>query len=172
MNNILIRIISVSIFLISAYKWGDWKNWKKYYPTMVFFGMGDLIYATVFYDKPLWDFPTNFLVSPLDELLLIFGCFFPTTLTFLSHYPKKAFSQIAYNSMWIGIYMSLELINIILGTIEYYRGWNIGWSLLHNTIQFPLIALHHKNPILTWVIALIFLVVIMKIFKIPIIVNS
>ena len=139
---------------------------------MTFVGMCDLIYLTVFNDKPLWDFPTNFLVSSLDELLLIFGVFFPTTLsTFLSHYPKKTFSQIFYNSMWIGIYMSLELINLKLGTIEYYNGWNIWWSLSHNTIQFPLIALHHKNPILAWIIGVIYLVIIMKIFNIPFIVN-
>ena len=171
MNYILIRIISVSLFLISAYKWGDLKNWKKYYLTMTFVGMCDLIYITVFNDKPLWDFPTNFLVSPLDELLLIFGVLFPTTLVFLSHYPKKLFSQIVYNSMWIGIYMSLEFINLKLGTIEYYNGWNFWWSLLHNTIQFPLIALHHKNPILAWIIGVIYLVVTMKIFNVPFIVN-
>ena len=72
MNYIFIRVLSVSLFLASAYKWGNRKDWKKYYSTMSFFGMGDLIYVTVFNDKPLWDFPTNFLVSPLDELLLIF----------------------------------------------------------------------------------------------------
>ncbi|WP_282433014.1 CBO0543 family protein [Desulfosporosinus sp. Sb-LF] len=168
----LIRIVSVSMFLVSAYKWGDRKNWKKYYPTMCFFGMADLIYVTVFNDKPLWDFPTNFLANSLDELLLIFGCFFPTTLVFLSHYPKKLFSQIAYNSMWIGIYISLELVNLMLGTVKYYNGWNIWWSLLHNTIQFPLIALHHRNPILAWTIALIYLVVTMKILNVPFIVSQ
>jgi hypothetical protein len=167
MNYILIRLISVSTFLVIAYKWGDWKNWKKYYPTMTFFGMADLIYVTVFNNKPLWDFPTNLLVSSLDELLLIFGCFFPTTLVFLSRYPTKLYNQIVYNSMWIGIYTSLEVINLKLGTVEYFNGWNIWWSLLHNTIQFPLIALHHKNPILTWIIALIYLVVCMKIFNVP-----
>jgi hypothetical protein len=172
MKYIFIRIMSVSMFLASVYKWGDWKNWKKYYPTMYFFGLGDLIYATVFNNKPLWDFPTNFLASPFDELLLIFGCFFPTTLVFLSHYPRKLFSQIAYNSMWIGIYMSLELINFKLGTIKYHNGWNIWWSLLHNTIQFPLIALHHKNPILAWIIGFIFFMIYLKVFKIPILVSS
>lgn len=170
MNYILIRFITVTVFLVSAYKWGDWKNWKKYYSTMTFFGMGDLIYITMFNDKPLWDFPTNFLVSPLDELLLIFGCFFPTVLVFLYHYPKKLFSQIAYNSLWIGIYTALELINLILGTVEYYNGWNIWWSLLHNTVQFPLIALHFKNPILAWIVAFIYLVVTMIIFNVPFIV--
>lgn len=171
MNYILIRIISVSIFLISAYKWGDWKNWKNYYPTMCFVGMADLIYIAVFNDKPLWDFPTNFLTSPLDELLLIFGCFFPTTLLFLSHYPKKLFRQIAYNSIWIGTYMALELINLKFDTIEYYNGWNLWWSLFHDTLQFPLIALHHKNPILSWIISFIYLAVCMKIFNVPFLVN-
>ncbi|KNY27366.1 CBO0543 family protein [Pseudobacteroides cellulosolvens] len=171
MNYILIRIISVSIFLVTAYKWGDCKNWKKYYPTMCFVGMADLIYVAIFNDKPLWDFPTNFLISPLDELLLIFGCFFPTVLVFLSRYPKKLLNQIAYNSMWIGIYMALELINLNLETIKYYNGWNIWWSLLHNTIQFPLIALHNKNPIVAWIIALVYLVICMKSFNVPFLVN-
>lgn len=171
MKFILVRIITLSLFLGSAYIWGDWKNWRKYYPTMCFFGMGDLIYIAVFHHKPLWDFPTNFLVAPLDELLLIFGCFFPTTLLFLSHYPKKLLHQIAYNSVWIGIYMFIEIIDFKLGIIGYHNGWNIWWSLLHNTIQFPLIALHHKNPMLTWIIALTFLAVIMKIFQVPFLAN-
>lgn len=171
MKYIMIRVVSASGFFVSAYKWGDWKNWKRYYPTMVFFGMGDLIYITVFNDKPLWKFPTNFLSAPLDELLLIFSCFFPTTLLFLSNYPKKLYDQIVYNSIWVGIYMFIEIIDFKLGIIEYSNGWNIYWSLLHNTIQFPLIALHHTKPVLAWAIALVFLVVIMNIFNVPFMAN-
>jgi len=171
MKFILVRIIMIFIFLVSAYKWGDWKNWKKYYPTMCFFGMGDLIYIIVFNTKPLWKFPTTFLVPSLDELLLIFTIFFPTTLLFLSNYPQKLYNQIVYNSIWIGIYMFIERIDLKIGIIEHYNGWNIWWSLLHNTIQFPLIALHHRNPLLTWIIALFFLVVIMKTFNVPFMVN-
>jgi len=167
MKFILIRIIMVFIFLFSAYKWGDWKNWKKYYPTMYFFGIGDLIYVIVFHDKPLWRFPNTFLVPSLDELLLIFTIFFPTTLLFLSNYPKKLYKQIAYNSIWIGIYMLIEILDLKLGIIEYYNGWNLWWSLLHNTIQFPLIALHHRKPLLAWGAAFVFLVFIMKVFNVP-----
>ena len=167
MKFILIRIISISIFFISAYRWGDWKNWRKYYPTMIFFGMGDLIYIAVFHHKPLWKFPTNFLTPSLDELLLIFSIFFPTTLLFLSNYPKKLYSQIIYIVAWVAFYMVIEIVDLMAGIIEYGSGWNLWWSLLHNTIQFPLIALHHRKPILTWIIALTFLVIIMNIFNAP-----
>jgi hypothetical protein len=162
----------ILVFITGAYKWGDWKNWRKYYHTMCFFGMGDLIYISVFAEKPLWYFPTNFLVSPLDELLLIFTIFFPSALLFLSNYPKKLLSQIAYNSIWIGLYMFIEIIEFKIGIIVYFNGWNIWWSLLHNTIQFPLIALHQRKPLLAWTIALIFLVLIMIVFNVPFLVNS
>lgn len=167
MKFILVRIISILIFILGAYRWGDWKNWKKYYPTMLFFAMGDLIYISVFHNKALWKFPSNFLVASLDELLLIFMIFFPTTIWFLSNYPKKLFAQIAYNVAWIALYMFIEVVDLKLGIIEYYNGWNLWWSLLHNTIQFLLIALHHRKPVLAWTIALIFLAIIMNIFKVP-----
>jgi hypothetical protein len=167
MKYILARLIPICIFFISAYKWGDWKQYKKYYPTMLFFGMGDLIYIAIFHHKPLWKFPTNFLIPPLDELLLIFSVFFPTALIFLTNYPKKLRSKVIYIVMWIAIYMLVETVDLMTGIIEYHNGWSYWWSLLHNTIQFPLIALHHRKPILTWIIALIFLIIIMNIFKVP-----
>jgi uncharacterized membrane protein YoaK (UPF0700 family) len=167
MKLILGRIIPICIFLISAYRWGDWKEWKKYYPTMLFFSMGDLIYIAIFHDKRLWKFPTNFLVPSLDELVLIFLIFFPTTLLFLTNYPKKLYSKIIYIVVWIALYMFIEVVDLITGIIEYSNGWNLWWSLLHNTIQFPLIALHHRKPVLTWIIALIFLAIMMNIFNVP-----
>lgn len=167
MRFILVRLTVVSIFFISTYLWGDWRNWKKYYPTMCFFGMGDLIYISIFGDKLLWFFPPAFLVPSLDELLLIFTVFFSSTILFLSRYPKKISHQIIYNGIWIAAYMVIEIVDYKIGVIEHYNGWNLWWSLLHNTIQFPLLALHHKRPLFAWGIALVFLVVVMKIFHVP-----
>jgi hypothetical protein len=67
--------------------------------------------------------------------------------------------------------MGIELFTTSIGMQKNYNGWNIQWSLLHNTIQFPVVAIHHKNPILAWLIALAFLVFIMKIFNVPFIIN-
>jgi hypothetical protein len=167
MKFMLIRIILASISIISAYKWGDWKNWRKYYPTMLFFGMGDLIYISVFHDNLLWKFHSSILVPSINELFVIFTIFFSSTLLFLSKFPKNLYHKFLYIALWIAIYMALEIFTLIIGMIKYDNGWNLWWSLLHNTIQFPLIFLHHKNPILAWIIAFIFLGIVMKTFNMP-----
>lgn len=167
MKFMLIRLIMACIWVISAHKWSDWKNWKKYYPTMLFFGMGDLIYIVVFHNNLLWKFETHILVHPINELFVIFTIFFCSTIIFLSNFPKKLYAQITYIIFWIALYMIIEFFTLSIGMITHHNGWNIWWSLLHNTIQFPLIILHHKNPILAWSIALAFLVFIMKIFNVP-----
>ncbi|MDF2675115.1 MAG: hypothetical protein K0R09_3384, partial [Clostridiales bacterium] len=87
MKFMIIRLILASASIISAYKWGDWKNWKRYYPTMLFFGMGDLIYFSFFHNKLLWAFTPSLLVRSINELFIIFTVFFSTTLLFLSNFP-------------------------------------------------------------------------------------
>ena len=56
----MFRIILVLVFVIIAWKWGDWKNWKLYYPTILFMILGDFVYIFLTYKKPLW-----ILESPL-----------------------------------------------------------------------------------------------------------
>ena len=170
MKFMLIRLVMVIIWISACYKWGDWKNWRKYYPTMLFFGMGDLIYTAVFHNKILWQFQTKVLVPPINELFVIFGIFFPTTLLFLSKFPKNLYHQVLYIGLWVALYMLIEIFATSLEMQKNYNGWSIYWSLLHNVIQFPLVALHHKKPIAAWIIALIFLTIIMKTFNVPFII--
>lgn len=49
----MFRIILVLVFVIIAWKWGDWKNWKLYYPTILFMILGDFVYIFLTYKKPL-----------------------------------------------------------------------------------------------------------------------
>jgi hypothetical protein len=167
----LIRLILAAIFILAAYKWGDWKNWKQYYSTMMFFGFGDLIYHVVFEKRHLWEFQLDYIAGPINELFVIFTIFFATTLLFLSNYPKKFYHQVIYISFWVAIYMLIEILTLRVGMLKYYNGWNLWWSLLHNYIQFLLLALHHKRPLLAWTIAIIFLYIIMSVFNVPLTIN-
>ncbi|MCM0647218.1 hypothetical protein NBE98_02370 [Clostridium swellfunianum] len=161
----LIRSTMALLWGIGAYKLSDWKNWRKYYPTMLFFACGDLIYKLVFCNKLLWAFEADFLVGSLNELFVIFTVFFFTTLIFLSKYPKKLSHQIIYIVIWIAIYMVIEIFTTSIGMQKNYNGWNLWWSLLHNSIQFPLLRLHYINPFLAWIIAFMFLFFIMSRFN-------
>lgn len=167
----LIRSIMALLWGIGAYKLSNWKSWRKYYPTMLFFACGDLIYNVVFHNKLLWQFQTDFLVGSLNELFVIFTIFFFTTLIFLSKYPRKFSHQIMYIVLWIVIYMVIEIFTTSIGMQKNYNGWNLWWSLLHNSIQFPLLRLHYINPILAWIIAFMFLFLIMSKFNVPFIIG-
>lgn len=172
MKFMLIRLVMAGVWISAAYKWGDLKNWKNYYPSMLFFGFGDMIYSLVFHDNLLWEFQTKFLVPPLNELFVIFFIFFPSILLYLSNYPKRFSYKVVYILSWIVIYMSIEIVTLFIGLIKYYNGWNLWWSLLHNSIQFPVLRLHHKNPTLAWAISFVFLVIIMHIFHMPFLIGK
>ena len=162
------RLIFSTVWISLAYKFSDRKNWKRYYPTLLFYGMGDLIYNVVFQDKPLWRFQVDFLVPSINGLYVYFTIFLPSILLYLSRFPKRLIHQITYIIIWIGIYLVIELYTTSIGMQKNYNGWNIWWSLLHNTIVFPMIIMHHKKHyILAWVTALTFLAFIMIVFKAP-----
>lgn len=168
---LLIRGIHATLWLVAAYKFGDWKNWSKYYPTMLFMGMGDMIYNLVFYEKMLWFFNPGFLNPIVNELLVVFTIFSCTVLIFLTHFPKTLFKQFGYISLWVAIYIVIEVFMMNIGLQYSKNGWSIWWSLLHNFYQFPLIAIHHKRPYLAWTLAIAILFIIMTIFKVPLVNN-
>ena len=164
---ILIRIVHATLWIAAAYKWGDWKNWNKYYPTMLFMGMGDLIYNLVFFNKKLWTFNPGFLNPILSELFVIFTIFSCTVLIFLTHFPKTLIKQILYMTLWVIIYVAIEVFMLKIGMQSNINGWSIWWSTTHNFYQFPLLAIHHKKPYLAWILAIAILFIIMRIFEMP-----
>lgn len=171
MKFMLIRAIMAVVWVSCAFKWGDWKNWRRYYPTMLFFGMSDLIYKLVFREKVLWKFQASLIADSMNELFVIFTIFFSTALLFLSNFPKRLSRQIINILMYVVIYMGIEFFTVSIGMEKNYNGWNLWWSLLFNCAMFPLLILHHKNPVLGWIGASIFLGIIMKIFNVPFVVN-
>jgi hypothetical protein len=70
------------------------------------------------------------------------------------------------------IYIGIEVFTTSIGMQKNYNGWNLRWSLLFNFVMFPLLVLHHKNPILAWTASFIFLGIIMTIFNIPFLVSA
>lgn len=168
---LFIRLVMAAVWITCAYKWGDWKNWRKYYPTMLFFGFGDLIYHLIFKNKHLWIFNSPVIAPAITELFVIFTIFFSTTLLYLTHFPKGFIKQIEYVALWVAIYIGIEILATSIGMQTNTHGWTIWWSLFHNVIQFPLLRLHYKRPIFAWIGAFIYLAIIMAVFKVPVIMH-
>lgn len=164
--SLLLYYVFIFGWIFVTYKSGTWKKWRIYYPTILFFCVGSLIGFAVFHHHLLWEFKSkvfSHIEIDLIQIIFIFSC---TTILFLHYYPRRIMGQVFYILLWVAIYSTVEGLFHLLGGIEYNRGWGINWSIAHNIYQFILLRIHHKNPILAWILSFIMIKVVMCIFAV------
>jgi hypothetical protein len=157
--NLLIYIVELIIAVLLCYKYGDWKNWRKYHSTILFFIIGDLTYNFFTYNKPLWTYVTAFTNHTIICLIIAIILFPCTVLIYIPHYPKLIVNRILYNLIWVSIYTIMEIIWFMFGNFRYTNGWNIHCSFIFNCVLFPLLFLHYKKPILAYIITFAFTII-------------
>lgn len=162
------QIIVTVMMVAAAWKWGDWKNWRIYYPTILFYIVVDFSYVIVSYNYPLWEFESPMLKTILSEFLI--SCVFvpATLLMYLYRFPKGFTRKILYIFFWVALYSLIELFSYLFGFFSYHNGWNLWWSVLFNCIMFPILYLHQKKPLGAIGISLICAVVMILWWKIPV----
>lgn len=161
------EFLTVIIIPFIVWKWGDWKNWNKYYSTILYFIIGDLVYNFLTYNSPLWKYEPSIMNSTLADLLIAVVVFPSTVLLFLPYLPGKLTKQIIHIAKWVAIYSAIEWIYYSLGFISYHNNWNIGWSILFYFIMFSLLWLHYKRPLWVWPISMALAFLTLYIFGIP-----
>lgn len=160
----LFIIALISIFL--CFKWGDWKHWRLYYPTILFYIICDFNHVILTPNKDLWlihgfwsdiwaDYFVAFLIAPFVVVL------------FLSNYPEKRIKQVIYVLSYIAVFSTIEFIAQILNGIKYYNGWNLMWSMSLYVSAFILLRLHHRYPLCAWFIFALLNCLVIYYFKIP-----
>jgi cobalamin synthase len=161
------EFLTALIVFFIAWKWGDWKNWKIYYPTILYFIIANLVSNLLTYNHPLWQYESSLVNRTLSDLLITVVVFPSTVLLFLPYFPNKITSQITYITKWVAVYSAVEWVYYSKGFLSYHNGWNIGWSILLNFIMFPLLWLHYRKPLWTWPISMLLAFLIVIIFGIP-----
>jgi hypothetical protein len=166
--HIIISIISI----FGARKWGDWRNWKLYYPTILYMIIGDLTYISLSSNQPLWEYDSPIISNDFAELLIAFVVFPCTCLIFFKLYSevnssKRLMVYILFFLFCAFVYTSIEGLSFCLGFISYHNGWNLYWSLVFNCIMFPLLLLHYKKPLLVWLPSIILALLVMHRFNLP-----
>ncbi len=163
MEDQLLTIIVLAI----TWKWGDWKHWKQYYPTILFWALGNFIYLYLTFDKPLWKF-TTIIPQPLADILmslLIFPC---VCLIFFPYFPNKSIiKKLLYISLWVFMFSSIEWWALKIHHFAYFNGWEFSYSVIFNLGMFTLLRIHYKEPRWAWIISFVTCVAIMIVFKIP-----
>lgn len=162
-------------WILATVKWGDVKNWKKYYPTILFFALGDFLYLYLLSDfYPMWKYvPQGLdkyfgLTGTQISLASIFIKYPATILIYLSKFPdKNKFKQLLYMLGWVLIYFFNELIDVKLNQFKYFNGWNLYWSTLFTIVMFMLFRIHHTRPLLAWFFSFLFIIFLWQVFDVP-----
>lgn len=163
------EIIGVSCWTLAGILWGDWRHWRKYHSTILFFVLCDTFYYYATYTYRLWSLqPTWPLRSEMITLVGEFIVFASTTLIFLGRYPEGRLIAPLWTLLWIFIYTMNEWGLRITGTITYNHGWRLFYSLLFNVLMFVFLRLHNKKPLLTYGLSIPITVLLLVLFRIPI----
>lgn len=162
----LIVLLSATILL--CYKYGDWRNWKKYNATILFFIAGDLLHTCLTVEKPLWYYQSDFLKGFTINLLIMVIIYPGTLLMLLPEIEKPYANKIVIFTKWIVIYSIGELIANRVGLINHKNGWNLYYSVAFNIVMFPLLWLHYKKPLLAYLLSAVIALIIMSYFNIQI----
>ncbi|MFD2046534.1 CBO0543 family protein [Ornithinibacillus salinisoli] len=166
--HILLAIISI----IAVWVRKDYFQWKKFYTTMQFIALGNLTYNFLCASHWLWQLTPditwfNHSILEMTYTLITFPL---TALMFLSRYPdgqgkKKIFMHYLF---WIGLYVGVEIVLMLQGSIIYKYGWSLGWSALFDCIMFPFLRLHYKKPLFTLIISVPMTIFWLWLFDIPV----
>jgi hypothetical protein len=140
--------------ILAAIYWGDWKNFKKYYPTMLFVIAADLLYKIFALNNyHLWRIQKDYIINHITTYLLyVLITFSLSTFVFLSTYPTTLKKQMVHILKWVFIYSVVEWIGWKFGRITYYHGWSIWWSIFFNVNMFIMMRIHYVNYL--WAIPL------------------
>lgn len=160
-----ILIAAGSLYL--CYKYGDWRNWMTYYPTILFFMLSNVVCAYLIFNHPLWFYESSILNRTFCDLFICITVYPSTIMVFIPHFPKKIIPGIIHISYYVWLYVIVEFIAVKLGYFSYHNGWNIACTIVFNYIMFSILMLHHKKPLYAWMIALVCPHILFFLMKIP-----
>jgi hypothetical protein len=165
MSYAIIGIISI----LATLKWGNLKKWKEYYPTILYFFVGNLTYMVLTQRKPLWYFGETLGHYTVFEITMMILLYPSTSILFLSYFPNthSRMKCIMYITVCVLAFSAFEYLAHITGGISYSNGWNIFYSVIFNAVMFPLLILHFRRPLLVWPISAIIAFAFMFLFDIP-----
>ncbi|WP_371375119.1 CBO0543 family protein [Sporomusa aerivorans] len=170
MEVLIFRVCMVLFFLLAIVKWGDWKNWRLFYPTVLFVMVVNLAASFLTYHHILWNYNPDFIVKTQTavELVNSFVMLPATTFVYLSQFQRigTRLYQYGYIALWVVFYSCLEFIDhFLVGGISYKNGWSWATSAMFDIAMFSIIRIHYLNPLAAWVLSFMLTAVIITVFN-------
>lgn len=164
----MIAVIYSILWILFAWRLVDWHQWRKYYPTVLFSIVGDLLYEVICYDYQLWALEANGLPNKTLAILLLSLVGMPASVfIYLSTFPKTGslIRKALHILLFTLIFAILEWISIRYGAITYHHGWNLYWSISFDVAMFIILRIHYRNPLFAWMLSAGFILLLSSLFQ-------
>ena len=162
----MIRIALSILSIFACWKWGEWKDWRVYYPTILYGIIGDLAYNFVFFNHTLWQYE-KFINHTISDIFNAFLVFPWIIILVLSRWPQGLLKQSAYILAWAVGLSVLEYGSNLFGFFSYHNEWNIFWSFAVYVGAFILLRVHYKHPLVVWPISAALAIATAILFDLP-----
>lgn len=163
-------ILVLVVWVVFAYKFVDWTQWRKQYPTILFFMVINLTYNVLYYNHTLWAFrgiTADWLSHSIINIAFTFFIVPIGLFIYLQRYPEKRSHQVMYVSVWVIFYSVIQTLFAHKGMFVYDNGWNSWLNLLLNSALFIVIYIHYKRPVWAILISVFSAIVFYLIFPFP-----
>ncbi|WP_342042696.1 CBO0543 family protein [Bacillus sp. OTU2372] len=167
-----LRMVLPFIYIISTWRFADWRNWRKYYPTILFIISVDFFISVLMYEYPLWTFRGSLIITnhTIADFFLTFIIFPNLTLLYLSLYPYQSHlpKQALYIGSWFIFETIMEYLFMNAKLITYHHGWHFGWSCVVWLFLFIGLRLHYTRPLWAWLLCFVCTSFLILYFHIPV----
>jgi hypothetical protein len=147
----------VAGFIAAAWRLGDWRNWPRYYPSVLFVMVVNLSAGYLSYHHSLWNYSGDILVTTqtIVEFINTYINLPATVLVYLSHFPSDGkVRKLLYGGMWVMIYGTFEYLDhYVFGGMLYTNNWSWFHSLFFDIVMFYIIRIHYLNPLTGWLLS-------------------
>ncbi len=162
-------LLVIVVYVVFAYFFVDWKNWNKYYPTVQYFIICNLLYNFIFFNYTLWQYhavTVDWLNHTLIDIAFTFLIVPVVIMIYLRYYPNGK-KQYLYVGIWISYFTVIEYLFYKKGLFLYDNGWNPFWSGVFNLILFTMVRLHYKKPLIALIVSIPLIVILLTLFHPP-----
>ncbi|MRX72352.1 hypothetical protein GJU40_09335 [Bacillus lacus] len=165
-------LLVIVVWILFAYKFIDWRQWHKQYPTILFFVVINFVYNHLYFNHTLWAFrgiTAEWLNHSIINLAFSFFICPMALIIYLQRYPFHAArrARIIYFSVWVAFFTVIQALFAHKGMYVYDNGWNSWHNIWLNIILFSILRIHYRYPVAALILSAPIALIFYLLFPVP-----
>lgn len=165
-------LVVAFLTILASWSFGDWRNWRNYYPTILFTIIANFLITMLTYNHSLWHFEKTLFIPNhvLADIFMKFLNYPAMVLLYLARYPynSRLSKQLTYLISWVIVFSLIEWMFVLTKITTHHNGWNMWWSIIVWLFMFVGFRIHHTKPLWAWLLCFVCTAFLIFYFRLPI----